>query len=210
MKKLLTFCGLVLLSLGASAQMFEPHVGIGVGVGTTGIAIDAGITLNDYLGVRGGVDIMPKFKVNKDIDLGTAGVKSSMSELTEKAKQINKNYNSAHGLPVDEMKGVIDLTNPIFNQQLPERMDIQAEVKDDKYVVCTVSMSALQLTEQQAATLFSPSIENIPYLLCRQIVRDHGEATNLRGCAIRAEVVDNSTLIIITLPRIWKISKSSS
>ena len=128
MKKLLTFCGLVLLSLGASAQMFEPHVGIGVGVGTTGIAIDAGITLNDYLGVRGGVDIMPKFKVNKDIDLGTAGVKSSMSELTEKAKQINKNYNSAHGLPVDEMKGVIDLTNPIFNQQLPERMDIQGKL----------------------------------------------------------------------------------
>jgi signal transduction histidine kinase len=91
-----------------------------------------------------------------------------------------------------------------------KKLNIGYQVKDDKYVVCTVSMPALQLTEQQAATLFSPSIENIPYLLCRQIVRDHGEATNLRGCAIRAEVVDNSTLIIITLPRIWKISKSSS
>ena len=61
-------------------------------------------------------------------------------------------------------------------------------------------MPGLTLTEQQAANLFTPSKENIPFLLCRQIVRDHGEATNRRGCGIRAEVVDGVTTVIITLP----------
>lgn len=124
MKKLLTLCGFALLSLSASAQLFEPHVGVGVGVGTTGIAIDAGITLNDYLGLRGGVDIMPKFKVNKDIDLGTAGAKTSMSELTQKAEQINAAYKAQHPGAGD----VIDLSNPIFHNQLPEKMDIQGKL----------------------------------------------------------------------------------
>ena len=61
-------------------------------------------------------------------------------------------------------------------------------------------MPALHLNDQQAADLFSPSRDHIPYLLCRQIVRDHGEATNRRGCGIRAEVIDGITVIIITLP----------
>lgn len=82
---------------------------------------------------------------------------------------------------------------------------------DDKYVTCEVSMPQLCLSEEQTASLFtSAGIENIPYLLCRQIVRDHGEATNRRGCAIRAELRDGLTMIIITLPRIWNTSKSLS
>jgi signal transduction histidine kinase len=77
---------------------------------------------------------------------------------------------------------------------------------DGKYVDCTVSMPALHLDEHQAATLFTASaVENIPYLLCRQIVRDHGEATNRRACAIRAEVSKSGiTTIVITLPRVNK------
>ena len=79
-------------------------------------------------------------------------------------------------------------------------LNAKYEVEGDRYVVCTVKMPALTLTEQQAATLFFPAAGHIPYLLCRQIVRDHGEATNRRGCAIRAEVVDGITQIVITLP----------
>ena len=63
-------------------------------------------------------------------------------------------------------------------------------------------MPALKLTEQEAADLFTPSKENIPFLLCRQIVRDHGEATNRRGCGIRAEIVDGVTNVVITLPAV--------
>ena len=100
----------------------------------------------------------------------------------------------------------------ILKRQSQRQMDVSYEPRDQKYVVCRVSMPRLRLTETEAAALFTPSIQNIPYLLCRQIVRDHGEATNRRGCAIRAEVdpADGSTTIIITLPRIWTNSKSSS
>ena len=80
-------------------------------------------------------------------------------------------------------------------------LNAKYETEGDRYVVCTVKMPALTLTEQQAATLFFPAADHIPYLLCRQIVRDHGEATNRRGCAIRAEVADGITQIVITLPR---------
>ena len=71
---------------------------------------------------------------------------------------------------------------------------------DGSYVEVRVPMPALKLSEQQAADLFTPSKDNIPFLLCRQIVRDHGEATNRRGCGIRAEVTEGITSIVITLP----------
>ncbi|MBQ8127141.1 MAG: DUF5112 domain-containing protein [Prevotella sp.] len=100
----------------------------------------------------------------------------------------------------------------ILRRQSQRQMDVSYEPRDQKYVVCRVNMPRLRLSEAEAAALFTPSIKNIPYLLCRQIVRDHGEATNRRGCAIRAEASpdDGSTTIIITLPRIWTNSKSSS
>ena len=60
---------------------------------------------------------------------------------------------------------------------------VSSEVKDDKYVVYHIP-----LTEQ-----LSP----LATYLCRQIIRDHGEATNRRGCGI---TVDNQQVTII-LPR---------
>ena len=68
-------------------------------------------------------------------------------------------------------------------------------------------MPQLHLTEEQANDLFTPSNAHIPYLICRQIVRDHGEATNRRGCGIYATKTDETINMIITLPRIWKTSR---
>ena len=61
--------------------------------------------------------------------------------------------------------------------------DVRAEAKDDRYVVCHVTLAA--------------PVSPIDYLLCRQIVRDHGEATGRRGCGIS---VENEQVTII-LPR---------
>ena len=72
--------------------------------------------------------------------------------------------------------------------------------RNDRYVEVRIPMPQLRLTPEQATDLFTPSKEHIPFLLCRQIVRDHGEATNRRGCGIYAEVIDVVTNIIITLP----------
>ena len=68
-------------------------------------------------------------------------------------------------------------------------------------------MPNLHLSDQEAQALFTPvSVQNIPYLLCRQIVRDHGEATNRRMCGIWAEVRDGQSLVRIILPAAPKVS----
>ena len=73
--------------------------------------------------------------------------------------------------------------------------------KGEKYVEVRVPMPGLRLSEAEARQLFTPAISHIPYLLCRQIVRDHGEATNRRGCSISAETADGLTTVTIVLPR---------
>ncbi len=83
--------------------------------------------------------------------------------------------------------------------------EVTVEVKDLQYLLYTVHRPDMPITEEEAANLFTPQLNNIPYLLCRQIVRDHGEATNRRGCGIWAEVVEGITLIKITLPRYGKL-----
>ena len=77
----------------------------------------------------------------------------------------------------------------------------------DQYVEVHIPLPLLQLSEDEAHDLFTPSNEHIPYLVCRQIVRDHGEATNRRGCGIYATVIDGTTNMIITLPSVWKNSR---
>ncbi len=83
--------------------------------------------------------------------------------------------------------------------------DVTATVKAPQYLLYTIARPDLQLTQEEAANLFTPQMDTIPYLLCRQIIRDHGEATNRRGCGIWAEVAEGTTLIKITLPRYGKL-----
>ena len=74
---------------------------------------------------------------------------------------------------------------------------------NDKYAEVTVPMPKLRLSDEDAQQLFTPaSARNIPYLLCRQIVRDHGEATNRRMCGISAENIDGVTTVHIILPAV--------
>ena len=119
MKKLLIACSVMLLSLGASAQV---HFGIGAGAGTTGIALDASFTLGKYVGVRGGVDIMPQFKVSKDIDLKTEDANKKVSQLTNEIKELNTKL-AQYGLEQ------VDLSQyPGGN--LPNNMEIQGKLKN--------------------------------------------------------------------------------
>jgi hypothetical protein len=84
--------------------------------------------------------------------------------------------------------------------------------RDEHYVTARVTMDGLILSDEQIHTLFMPiGISNIPYLICREIVRRHAEATNCHACGIRAERNQQQQIqIIITLPRICKTSKSLS
>ena len=91
----------------------------------------------------------------------------------------------------------------------PPRPAVTCSARDDRYAEVRIPLPHLQLSPDEAAHLFMPSKDHIPYLLCRQIVREHGEATGRRGCGIRAEIINGTTTIIILLP-LCKTSKSSS
>ena len=74
--------------------------------------------------------------------------------------------------------------------------------KDTSYIVVEAELPTLQLSADERALLFTPSSVNIEYMVCRQIVREIGDATNLRACGIQArQRVGGGTLVEITLPR---------
>jgi hypothetical protein len=82
-----------------------------------------------------------------------------------------------------QVLGDANMLRYLFELVRVEKQEVKAEVKDDKYVVFTIPLT----------TNLSP----LNFLLCRQIVREHGEATARRGCGI---VIENN-LVNITLPR---------
>jgi hypothetical protein len=72
--------------------------------------------------------------------------------------------------------------------------------KDERYVLFRFSYPTLRLTDEECYELFNPAHSNMTFLLCRQIVRDEGEATNARGCGIMAEKNERGLAdIVVTL-----------
>ena len=84
------------------------------------------------------------------------------------------------------------------NGQQPLSVSYQSH--GDNYVDLIIPLPALSLSQQQAHNLFVPATDHIPYLICRQIMRDHGEAANRRSCAIKADVEGGQVTMTITLP----------
>ena len=73
--------------------------------------------------------------------------------------------------------------------------DIRISRKEERYIVVELEMNKLAFRE-----LFTPSMENIPFMICRQIVRENSESTNLRGCGIVAQPsAKQGTLVTVTL-----------
>ena len=109
-----------------------------------------------------------------------------------------------------EVRGDADMIKYLFDilkrQNAGEPLDITAAA-EGMYVRVKVLMSHLRISADEAKELFTPAEGHIPYLICRQIVRDHGDATGRRGCGISADIAESGeTEIIIILP-IWKSLK---
>ena len=120
MRKLFTACLMVAGMQMVSAQeatWVPKNLAVGVGVGTTGIVIDASTTIHNYFGVRFGVDIMPKIKVNKDINLKTAA--GSLSQLTNEVSTLNTLLSAAD-------LETIDLSR-YPDGKLPDKMPVQGK-----------------------------------------------------------------------------------
>ena len=79
---------------------------------------------------------------------------------------------------------------------------------DPALIAATAALVNLQTPMATAAhaihtvqDLFNPNVGNIAFLLCKQIVRDHSEFTNHRGCRIMAEPAAKGINILIMLPK---------
>ncbi len=101
-----------------------------------------------------------------------------------------------HGARLTGDESLLRYLFELIQKQSGEKtLTMEASEKDGRYVTFHIQMKQLPFRD-----LFAPSLENIPFLICRQIARDNGEATNLRGCGITAESsADSSTLLHVTL-----------
>ena len=123
---------------------------------------------------------------------------------------------------------LLEVCKEIEEQHGVETMPIKCDITDTAEVEATVKQvvdrygrvdilvnnagtgaveQAENITDEQFqkefdVDLFSPSTENIPFLLCRQIVRDMGEATNARGCGITTIKSDKGyATLVVTLAK---------
>ena len=92
------------------------------------------------------------------------------------------------------LKYLIELIGRLSNQKT---FSSEISEKAPKYVIVKVTMPNLPYRD-----FFTPSLENIPILIARQIVRDHSEANHLRGCGVVATPFNNDgSLFVVTLPK---------
>lgn len=101
MKKLLVACALLMGMTTAQAQEF--HLGASVGVGVTGITVDAAATITDYVGIRAGADIFPslvKYGTTLDID----GLEQRQKEYDRVRVDV-----PALGLPAVKFPNAVDI-----------------------------------------------------------------------------------------------------
>ncbi len=81
--------------------------------------------------------------------------------------------------------------------------DVSLSPSDGKYAEFRISCRDLHLTPKQCNVLFTePSVENIPFFVCRQIVRECAAQTNLHGCGIVVTADgENGVTVSVVLPR---------
>lgn len=107
-----------------------------------------------------------------------------------------------HGYKVIANENMLRLLMEILKKQNNKQSPtISVEPLGDNYLKVTATMTNIA-TSEPSINLFAPSEANIPYLLCRQIMRDLSETTNRRACGISARIVDGKVAIEIVMPRV--------
>ena len=80
---------------------------------------------------------------------------------------------------------------------------VKPEIKSvhTAYATCQFVFPGLRYDDSWHHLLFTPLTVDMRFLVCRQIVREMGETTNLRGCGIQAKPSDEGFLLIeVVLP----------
>ena len=100
-------------------------------------------------------------------------------------------------------KDLLDELTRLLLGKIP-RDAVQMEMRDidSQYVCYQIVMRNITFDEKTHNFLFTPLTCELKYLLCRQIIREIGEVTNLRGCGIQAKKSDAGNLMIeMVLPQ---------
>lgn len=82
-------------------------------------------------------------------------------------------------------------------------IQVKPEIKSvhTAYATCQFVFPGLRYDDSLHHLLFTPLTVDMRFLVCRQIVREMGETTNLRGCGIQAKPSDEGFLLIeVVLP----------
>ena len=94
---------------------------------------------------------------------------------------------------------LFDLIKGLCHGDKPE---ISASLSNDKYVVFNVICRNIRYSLERCHSIFTPQEDNIPFLVCRQIVRESCGQTSRYGCGIYIEpFVEGGVLIRISLSR---------
>jgi len=106
-----------------------------------------------------------------------------------------------HGILGDET--LVGYLLDILKKQHPIEMTFTPHGTQYIEIRCLLPAGAFNDSTNQPAA--------IDYLLCRQIARDHGEATNRRACSVRKETQEDGTInMIILLPAYGKVQSNHS
>lgn len=94
----------------------------------------------------------------------------------------------------------------MLQQQNKAKPIMQIHQRDETYTFIDLTMQNLQLSDEALSALFTPDTHDMQFWLCRQIIRELGEATNARACGIEARrLADGYVHIFITITnQTWK------
>ena len=83
MKKILFSFALAVVTLTSQAQNMFNHLDLGVTLGTTGIGLDAAMPVSDYVKLRTGFEVMPRFNYNMNFGVESFdGTETSIDQST--------------------------------------------------------------------------------------------------------------------------------
>ncbi len=137
-----------------------------------------------------------------------AGDVASLQELVDYYKQLYAML-SAQAMQQTEAGVKIDHDKLAYLFELLRRLGgaprgtvAKKPCPDAAYTLFLVPMPQLRLTREQCDRLFTPLTTELQFLLCRQMVREIGEATNLRACGISASLTEKGEVAVeVILPK---------
>lgn len=90
-----------------------------------------------------------------------------------------------------------DLLGDVNDRKAPA---VMSKTLDDGYLKMQCLLSQRHDDAEACRALFTPYTSDLRFLLCRQIVREMGEATNQRACGLSAHVGKEGILIEVIMP----------